>query len=241
MRYHPESNGIVWNGKHSCTDFDATCKERQTPPPKEIKRQERVAYSNVTWNFGSFFGVKEYENRTLRYTFVISDNERCREKADAFIDWLEAPDGFSELWDSVDPLYHFRAQLTSISTKYQGGVVCELTVIFEAYPYRIPNEDVAFPVDPDRYPDIDDDGQITAADAQAIQTAAANIGAGEPSGLTPEQEFRADADRDGTITAIDAQLVLSFTAACGAGDYSDTPAGWTDFLNDQLSRRPEVI
>lgn len=241
MHYHPESNGIVWNGKHSCTDFDATCKARQTPPPKEIKRQERVAYSNVTWNFNSFFGVKEYENRTLRYTFTISDTKRCREKVNAFIDWLEEPEGFSELWDSADPLYHYRAQLTSIDTKYTGGVTCELTVIFEAYPYRIPNEDVAYQVDDDYYPDIDGDGHVTAADAQAIQTAAANIGAGEPSGLTPEQEFRADADRDGMITAIDAELVLSFTAACGAGDYSDDAAGWTEFLNDQQSRRPEVI
>ena len=122
MRYHPESNGIVWNGKHSCTDFDATCKERQTPPPKEIKRQERVAYSNVTWNFGSFFGVKEYENRTLRYTFVISDNERCREKADAFIDYtrvLPHVPAFGANPDFLPVFWHF-------AVKHDRFVICHV-------------------------------------------------------------------------------------------------------------------
>jgi hypothetical protein len=187
--------------------------------------------------------VREYENRRLRYVFTISDPicTRCRERVDAFTEWLAEPAGFCDLCDSAEPLYHYRAKPVSITPKYTAGVYCEITVEFEAYPYRIPNENPAYPVDPDYYPDIDGDGSVTAADAQMISAAAANIGAGEPSGLTPEQELRADADRDGQITAVDAQIVLEFTALAGAGDYTDSPAGWTKYLNDIQSRRNEVI
>ena len=81
------------------------------------------------------------------------------------------------------------------------------------------------------FPNINGGQRVTALDASDILKAAANIGAGEPSGLTPEQEVKADADRDGMITASDANLVLQFVAACGAGDYENTPDGWALFLN----------
>lgn len=81
------------------------------------------------------------------------------------------------------------------------------------------------------YPNVSGGQIVTASDAVDIMQAAANIGAGEPSGLTPAQEIKADADRDGVITAADASLVLQFTAACGAGEYENTPAGWALFLN----------
>lgn len=243
MYHNPGTNGITWNGMHSCADLDAVCKSRSTPPPKPIKRHERVAYSNITWDFSALGGVREYENRTLSYVFTITelDWRRCRERVNAFLKWLYAPMSFQELWDSADPEYHYRAKLSSAVPSYTRGVCCEITAEFEAYPYRIPNADLAYPVDESYYPDLDGDGSVTALDALMIQDAAANVGAGEPSGLTPEQERRADADRDGEITASDAQLVLEFSASAGGGDYTDDPKGWAAFLNDQQGRKPEVI
>jgi len=242
--YHvPEINGIRWNGMHSRLDLGAVCRSRSTPPPKPIKRHERVAYSNLTWDYSLLSGIREYENRTLRYQFSLTDShwQRLRERVDAFTEWLYAPLGFEDLYDSAEPDYHFRAKLTSAVPEYQTPHCCEITVEFEAYPFRIPNGDLSYPVDPDYYPDIDGDGIVTAADVQMISTAAANIGAGEPSGLDEDQERRADADRDGTITASDAQLAADFVSAVGAGDFENDAAGWTHFLNESLGRKPEVI
>ncbi len=74
---------------------------------------------------------------------------------------------------------------------------------------------------------------MTASDSSLILAAAANIGTGHESGLTPEQELLADANRDGKINAVDASLVLSFSADLGVGKYSNNQEGWIEFLNDQ--------
>ena len=91
----------------------------------------------------------------------------------------------------------------------------------------------AIPISDCQYPDIDGNGRVTASDASLILAAAANIGAGRASGLTPEQENLADVNRDGKINAVDASLVLSFAADLGVGKYSNDLAGWTEFLNEQ--------
>ena len=91
----------------------------------------------------------------------------------------------------------------------------------------------AIPISDCRYPDITGDGRVSAADASLILAAAANIGSGHKSGLTPEQEQLADVNRDGKINAIDASLVLSFAADLGVGKYSSSQEGWIAFLNDQ--------
>ena len=91
----------------------------------------------------------------------------------------------------------------------------------------------AIPISDCQYPDIDGDGRVTASDSSLILAAAANIGSGRESGLTPEQELLADVNRDGKINAIDASLVLNFAASVGAGNYQGSLEGWIDFLNDQ--------
>ena len=83
-----------------------------------------------------------------------------------------------------------------------------------------------------RYPDVNDDGFCNSSDAQIIETAAAAIGAGDPSGLTHEQELRADADRDGTISASDAALVLMYASDVGAGHREDSVGSWAEFLGE---------
>lgn len=83
------------------------------------------------------------------------------------------------------------------------------------------------------WPDINDDGSADAADASIIMQASADIGTTGESGLTAEQEIRADANRDGLINSEDAVLVLTFSALCGTGDYQQSPAEWNRFLRDQ--------
>ena len=90
-----------------------------------------------------------------------------------------------------------------------------------------------FPISDCHFPDIDGDGRVTASDSSLILAAAANLGTGRESGLTPEQELLADANRDGSINAVDASLVLSFAAELGVGKYSNNQEGWTEFLSDQ--------
>lgn len=93
--------------------------------------------------------------------------------------------------------------------------------------------DTSIPISDCHYPDVNGDGQVNASDASLILTAAANLGAGNESGLTPEQELLADANSDGSINARDASLVQMYAAQCGAGNYSDSLEGWIEFLNDQ--------
>lgn len=91
----------------------------------------------------------------------------------------------------------------------------------------------AIPISDVHYPDVDGDGRVTASDASLILAAAANLGTGRESGLTPEQEVLADVNRDGSINAVDASLVLSFAADLGVGKYSGDLEGWIEFLNEQ--------
>lgn len=65
--------------------------------------------------------------------------------------------------------------------------------------------------------DLDTNGTVNAADGAAILIAAARLGAGETSGLTPAQESAADLDGDGSINASDAAAVLQYAAYIGAG------------------------
>jgi hypothetical protein len=82
------------------------------------------------------------------------------------------------------------------------------------------------------FPDIDGDGSVTLMDATKVLRAYSNIQAGEPSGLTPEQEDLADANRDGFINSIDASLIMSFYSGCATDKYTNNQAGWTTFMTE---------
>ena len=68
--------------------------------------------------------------------------------------------------------------------------------------------------------DMNGDDDITAADASILLVAAANIGAGQPSGLTEEQETRFDFNHDGEFTSADSALMLVYAAGKGTGEIS---------------------
>jgi hypothetical protein len=94
--------------------------------------------------------------------------------------------------------------------------------------------------DTEHYPNVNGDATVSAVDAALVLSAAAKIGAGEPSGLTPEQEVKADADRDGMITAADAALIQEYAAKCGSGKYENSPDGWALFLNIKIGYKEKV-
>ena len=73
--------------------------------------------------------------------------------------------------------------------------------------------------------DPDHDGAVTAADAQLVLEAYAQIAAGLDSGLSDAQTAAADTDGDGSITAADAQLILAYyTANTVSGSEKDWDA-----------------
>ena len=240
-------NGITWHGLHSQLDFGATLTERDTNVPPRDRITDRVPYSSVTHDFSELFGEPSYPERTLQYKFTISDEHGIRylrPRVERFKHWLYDPMDKSELYDDREEEYHFNAVCTEFHENYTNGVKAEITAVFQADPLMIPNvpaEMLAIPVSDCRYPDLDGDGRVTAADASLILIAAANMGVGQESGLTPEQELLADVNRDGTIDAVDASLVQVFASQCGAGIWNNDAEGWTDFINYQLGRMSEVL
>lgn len=93
-----------------------------------------------------------------------------------------------------------------------------------------PEPDEAYDINTKLFPDVNGDGVVDSSDVAIIQLAAANIGAGLPSGLTPTQEILADADRDGLINSNDSGLVQDYVAGVGSGIYEQSPDGWEEFL-----------
>lgn len=65
--------------------------------------------------------------------------------------------------------------------------------------------------------DLNDDKTVNAKDGAAVLVAAAQIGAGQGSGLTEEQIKFADINKDNAVNAKDAALILQFAAYKGSG------------------------
>ena len=65
--------------------------------------------------------------------------------------------------------------------------------------------------------DLNQDGEIDAADAAEFLKAAANLGAGHASGLSPELEQAANVNGDSNIDAADAAVILIYAAGKGSG------------------------
>ena len=84
----------------------------------------------------------------------------------------------------------------------------------------------------EHYPDVNGDDRVDELDSSMILSAASHIAAGQPSGLTAEQEKAADPNMDGIIDSLDSNLVLSFAAACADSRYENTVEGWNSFFED---------
>lgn len=223
-------NGIEFAGKHSYYDFGAVVTKRKISVPKKKRVTESVPYSSTVYDFSAIYGEKVYEQRQLQYVFSISDGDSdvLQKRLADFVNWLY-PSGKDKLYDERIKDSYFMAECITLEIE-ESPFVALVTATFEAEPEQYPITPEQ-PYEPSSYPDLDGDGAVTAADAALILSAASATGAGNASGLTPQQEVLADVDRDGTITAADAAIVTEFATAVGAGSYPDTPEGWTAFMN----------
>lgn len=65
--------------------------------------------------------------------------------------------------------------------------------------------------------DLDSNHVVNALDAALLLSAAANIGAGEPSGMCRAQEAASDLNQDGNIDSLDATVILGYASYSGTG------------------------
>lgn len=236
--------GIRFNKQHSWYTFHAVISSSEKPIPAKRLVEERVPYSNVSYDFSCLTGEQIYEDRILNYvlTFTAPTRKALLRKKDAIVNWLYEPVQRIALYDDEEPGYHYLAKCTGIESPEITGCVCRLAVTFTAYPLRLPDRSsVIYTTVTAPYPDVNLDGTVDSSDAALILQAAADIGAGEETGLTAEQLDRADANRDGTINSDDAVLVQEFAANVGSGSYTDTPKGWVAFLNDRVAKKEGKI
>ncbi|MBE6876329.1 MAG: hypothetical protein E7496_06335 [Ruminococcus sp.] len=66
--------------------------------------------------------------------------------------------------------------------------------------------------------DLNQDDTVDASDAAVLLKTAANLGAGLPSGLSPELEKAADVNQDDEINSADSALILVYSAGRGTGE-----------------------
>lgn len=217
--------------------------ERTVGEAPKDDHTERVPYSNITYDFDDHFGISSYGERTLTYKFDLLESD-AQKKQYAEIElrkhlrWR----GYRRLQDAQYPDFYFevRAPKFNFDKSSVPGVMI-VTITFKAAPAMLIRDNEGIPSDMQRYPDIDGDGHVTAADAALILAAAEHIAAGEPSGLTDEQERLADADLDGVITAADSALVLQYAQQVRAGQIADSEKSWQDYLRLWRKRKGGIV
>ena len=205
--------------------------------PKKDDRTERVPYSSVTYDYSDIF-PPSYSERELQYRLdLLSADRRNAQFILAQIRKRLRWQGLRDLYDSAFPDYHFEVRAPEIKAEDDQHTVQIITVTFRANPAMLPNQVPALLSSEQRYPDLDGDGHVTAADAAIILTAAEKIARGESSGLTPEQLLLADADIDGSVTESDSLLVLQYAAAVSRGEFADSMQSWQKYLRRHLSMK----
>ena len=204
---------------------------------------ERVPYSNITYDFDDYYGISSYGERTLTYKFdLLEPDVQKQQYAEIEMRKHLRWRGYRRLQDAQYPDFYFeaRAPKFNIDKSSVTGVMI-VTITVKAAPAMLIRDNEGIPSDMQRYPDINGDGHVTAADAALILTAAENIAAGEASGLTAAQELLADADLDGTITVNDSALVLQYTAQVAAGQFEDSEANWLEYLRLWRKRQRGIV
>ena len=207
---------------------------RQIGEPPKDDRSERVPFSNITYEFGE----PSYGERTLTYQLDLLSSDRRNvqfllSELRRHLSWS----GLRDLHDCALPDYHFEVRAPSVRAEDGQNTVTVVTVIFRAEPAMLPNCVPALLESEKRYPDLNGDGHVDAADASIILTAAEQIAAGKSSGLTPAQELLADADLDGSITEADSLLVLQYAAAVSAEQFDDNLQSWLKYLRRHLAMK----
>jgi hypothetical protein len=234
--------GIAVNGKHSYHNFGLRMLKRNIGAAPKDDYTERVPYSSVTHDFSRLCGSPTYGERTLSYTFEYMDfrSEWAEERLFAILEWLHFA-GRIDLYDDMLPNHHFEVREPAVSWTVNHRGIYTITVNFKANPAILPNRSLMYSPSSVHYPDVNEDGVITSADASAILDAAADIAAGEDTGLTPAQLRACDANLDGKINSIDASLVLEFYSLVQEGIFEGDVEGWTEFLNYKQEKGKGVV
>lgn len=232
--------GFTVKNRHTWRHFRLRVLSRRIGAAPKDDHTERAPYSNLTADYDEVYGGASYGERKLNYMleFLCSDKHLAQTQLVAilrFFHWT----GRADLYDDLLPDYHFEVREPAVEFEEDHGVYT-ISMVFPASPGIVPNVIRRYTVDDVHYPDVNGDGRVNANDAAMILTAAANIGAKRPSGLTPEQEKLADADMDGRITANDAALVERFAAACGARQAENTPEGWAAYLSATIRQEESL-
>ncbi|MBQ6211823.1 MAG: hypothetical protein IJJ57_02885 [Ruminococcus sp.] len=202
---------------------------------------ERVPFSSVTYDFGAVCGEQSYGERPLTYRFELVDLHKRRAQ-DSIVHILNVMHwtGRRCLIDSLYPDFHFNVREPVVSVEGSHGIYT-IVMTFKAEPHMYPNSNKMYTAETVNFPDVNGDGIVDGSDVTMILAAYANMGAGLPSGLTPEQERAADADMDGMITGADATLAQHFYAEAGSGKYENSPAGFAEFMNEWKNMGKGVI
>lgn len=220
---------------------------REIGEPPRDSYTERVPFSSSTCHFEDFCG-ESYGERTLSYTYELLSfggfpARQYAERVCAVLRQKLRWRGWKPLSDTAHPDFFFEARAPVISVKHPQNGVWQIVFTFTANPAMLPkyiSSDLLIRLQDWKYPDLNADNAVTAADAALILAAAENIAAGLPSGLTAAQEVLADADRDGSITETDALLVQDYAAAVQAGDFADNPGNWYAWLH-RFFRMKEAV
>lgn len=235
-----------WSPERICPQLHLLSKE--IGEPVRDTRTERVPYSTTTFHFDDICGVG-YGERTLKYQYEMMSKGGRNDKKPVEYVYAEIKkalrfSGIRELRDMMFPGFFFEAHAPTVQLRHPQNSVFYIDITFSANPAMLPetlSSPLAMRLQDWKYPDVNGDGAVTAADSALILGAALNIAAGRASGLTAAQEALADADRDGSITPSDAALVQEYAAAVSMGQFPDNSASWYAYLQRYFRLKEAVF
>lgn len=129
--------GIRKNNKHSFDDFGLTIKSKKIGNPKKNKIKEEVPFMNGSYDFSLLYGEQTYSERQLEYTFNLNERNKIAMniKKMQVLEWLNDR-GKQPLYDDTIPGFYFLAEVGDDDFSEEGSNG-EITVTFNAYPYKI--------------------------------------------------------------------------------------------------------
>lgn len=132
--------GIRYNNKHS-GDLGIQILDRSISTPAKKKIIEEIPFSNQVYDYSFLYDAQVFEQRKLEYTFFVNElfKDNLESKRIAIENWLYANHKKIKLIDDVTPGYYFLAECIEIdfeNFKTYGTI----KAVFEAYPFRIKNE-----------------------------------------------------------------------------------------------------
>lgn len=129
--------GIRKNNKHSFDDFGLTIKSKKIGNPKKNKIKEEVPFMNGSYDFSLLYGEQTYSERQLEYTFNLNERNKIAMniKKMQVLEWLN-DGGKQPLYDDTIPGFYFLAEVEDDDFSEEGSNG-EITVTFNAYPYKI--------------------------------------------------------------------------------------------------------